>query len=53
MLLPRIHNLSFRGKVVMADPGQPYKKMEDRNIGIVVNVTSKFKGLGRGEWRSR
>lgn len=49
LLAPRIHNLTFRGKVVMADPSQPYRKMKNRNIRVVANVAPKAKNLGKGE----
>ena len=49
LLAPIVHNLAFRGKVAMADPGQAIGKIKNRNIRIIANVMPKGNNLGKAE----
>ncbi len=46
---PIIHNIAFRGKVAMMDPGQAGGKVKERNIRIVANAMPKGNNLGKAE----
>lgn len=49
LLAPMVHQLAFRGKIALADPGQVAGRIKNRNIRVVANVMPKGKNLGKAE----
>ena len=49
LIAPIIHQIAFRGKLQMIDPGSPIGKMKNRNIRVMAKVTPKNKNLGKAE----
>ncbi len=49
LIAPIIHQLAFRGKIQMADPGSAIGKVKERTIRIMAKVMPKSKNLGKAE----